>query len=362
MQFKEAEARGRLPPFIFFLLLLDMKDSLFLRNCAGEVTSEKPVWMMRQAGRYLPEYREMRARFPNFLDFVADAEASAEATVQPIRRFNLDAAILFSDILVTLPPLGLDLSFVSGRGPVVSNPIRTMQEVRSLTAFDSEKALSYTRSAIEKTKQLLPSGTPLLGFVGGPLTIASYAIEGQSSKNLLNTKKLFHSDPSTYKAFLELMATITGKYLALQADWGCDALVIMDSWAGHLSAEDYREMALPYTKTVMEIAKHAGKPIIHYANGASHLLKDVLTLNASAFGVDWRADLPNVLADNPKTIFQGNLDPALLFAPPSEIKRQTTEILNLVKDRAHIMNLGHGVLQGTPIEGVNTFIETIRNY
>ena len=339
-----------------------MMDSIFLKTCLGETTSQKPVWMMRQAGRYLPEYRELRARFPSFLDFVANPEAASEATVQPIRRFDLDAAILFSDILVTLPPLGLDLSFVSGQGPRVANPVQSIKEVRGLATFDSEKIFSYTRLAIEKTKEKLPSHVPLLGFVGGPLTVASYAIEGKSSKDLLNTKKFFYRDPGAYEAFLEKMASVTGEYLALQADWGCDALVIMDSWAGHLSSEDYVSMALPYTKKVIEIAKRTGKPIIHYANGAPHLLGEILKLDISAFGLDWRMNLSDLLVEYPIHVFQGNLDPALLFAPPSEIRERTHEILNQVKDRPHIMNLGHGILPETPIEGVQAFIDTIREF
>lgn len=340
-----------------------MSTPLFLRALQGEVTETKPVWLMRQAGRYLPEYREVRKRFTNFLDFVADAEASATVTVQPINRFGLDAAILFSDILVTLPPMGIDLKFISGMGPVVERPIQSEASIKALTNFDCEKALPFTKLAIEKTKRKLPSATPLLGFVGGPLTLASYAIEGKSSKDLQETKKLFYREPFAYEALLTHIANITGEYLALQAKWGCDALVIMDSWAGHLSIADYRQMALPYTQIVLDkVRQVTDAPVLHYANGAGHLLNEIEKLNFSALGLDWRTDLMTTLQTHPTAIFQGNLDPALLFAPAETIQTRTCEILDLVKGRPHIMNLGHGVLPQTPIEGVQAFIDAVRGH
>jgi len=316
---------------------------------------------MRQAGRYLPEYREVRKRFTNFLDFVADAEAAATVTVQPVNRFGLDAAILFSDILVTLPPMGIDLKFISGMGPVVERPIQSESSIKALTNFDCEKVLPFTKLAIEKTKRKLPPATPLLGFVGGPLTLASYAIEGKSSKDLQETKKLFYREPFAYEALLTHIANITGEYLALQAKWGCDALVIMDSWAGHLSIADYRQMALPYTQIVLDkVRKGTNAPVLHYANGAGHLLNEIETLNFSAIGLDWRTDLATTLQTHPTTVFQGNLDPAMLFAPAETIQTRTREIMDLLKGRAHIMNLGHGVLPQTPIEGVQAFIDAVR--
>src|SRR5690554_13915 len=339
-----------------------MEKSLFLKTCAGEVTSTKPVWMMRQAGRYLPEYREMRAKFPNFLEFVANPEAAAEVTVQPLRRFDLDAAILFSDILVVLAPMGISVEFISGKGPQVKSPVQSYRDIQGLSTFDSSKELAYTRKAIELTKQQISKETPLLGFVGGPLTVASYAIEGQTSKALAHTKRLYYQDPGAYHEFLDKMATDLGTYLSLQADWGCDALVIMDSWAGALSAEDYQKMAYPYTQKLISIAKKAGKPIIHYANGAGHLIENILQLEATAFGLDFRNDLSATLNKNPNTIFQGNLEPALLFAPVETIQEKTLEILEQVNNRPHLMNLGHCVLQETPLEVVQAFIKTIKNY
>lgn len=335
-------------------------DSLFLKNCRGEVTTSKPVWMMRQAGRYLPEYLEVRSSFPDFLSFVHDAKASAKVTVQPVDRFGVDAGILFSDILVVLPLLGINVEFLPGVGPRILNPVRNAVDVANLHSENPAEALPFTKEAIERSLDLLRARVPLLGFIGGPLTLASYAIEGKTSKDLQETKKLFYRDPETFHKLMTGIAEIAGEYLRLQATWGCEALVIMDSWAGHLSVEDYRQMALPYTTMAAKIAGRAGVPILHYANGAGHLLNEFLKVPVNGYGLDWRTPLAETLEAHPETVFQGNLDPAMLFAPVEEIKKRTREILQLVKNRPHIMNLGHGVLPGTPIEGVQAFIDAVR--
>lgn len=335
-------------------------ETLFLKAARGK-TTEKPVWIMRQAGRYLPEYRELRQKFPDFLSFVKNPEAAAEATLQPIKRFDLDAAILFSDILVTLPYMGFDLKFVPGKGPAITNPVQSISDVQSLHNVDFEKNLDYTAKAIKLVRKGLSESKSLLGFVGGPLTIASYAIEGGSSKDLLRTKALFYNEPQTFKAFLDFIAQVTGEYLAFQAKWGADALVIMDSWAGHLAKADYEQMAKPYTEKVISIVhRFTDAPIIHYANGASHLTESILTLGADVFGVDHRSELSSLFKRYPANVFQGNLDQALLLTNPLQIKLRTREILELAKDRPHIMNLGHGILPETPTENVRAFIDAVR--
>ncbi len=335
-------------------------ETLFVRAARGK-TEEKPVWMMRQAGRYLPEYRELRSRFPDFLSFVRNPEAAAEATLQPVRRFDLDAAILFSDILVTLPYMGFDLKFVSGKGPIIENPLVSISDTKSLREVDFEKQLDYTATALRLVRKSLSASKSLLGFVGGPLTIASYAIEGGSSKDLHRTKSLFYRDPQTYRLFLERVAHVTGEYLAFQADAGADALVIMDSWAGHLSLPDYEQMAKPFTEMVIaSVRKKTDAPIIHYANGAAHLVQTFAGLDADVIGVDHRSELKALFGKFPKKVFQGNLDPALLFASPEKIRLHAKEILEEAKGRPHIMNLGHGVLPDTPLEGVRAFIDAIR--
>lgn len=318
--------------------------------------------MMRQAGRYLPEYRAVRSRFPHFLDFVANPAAAAEVTVQPIERFGLDAAILFSDILVGLPPLGFDLAFEESKGPVVANPLRSAADLLRLKPFDPAVALDYTREAIALTLRQLPAGLPLLGFVGGPLTVASYAIEGKSSKELKETKKLLYSDPQTFHQFMALTADYLADYLVAQAKWGCAALVIMDSWAGFLAPDDYARAALPYTRKLVDaVRERTAVPVIHYANGASHLFAEMVTLGCDVLGLDWRMRLSEAVAAAPAQVFQGNLDPCVLYAPAQEIAAQTRAMLGVVKNRPHIVNLGHGVLPDIPIAGVEAFLRTVRN-
>ena len=338
-----------------------MENSLFLNTCLGNFTKEKPVWMMRQAGRYLPEYLKLRSEFPDFLSFVKNPKAAAEATLQPLRRFSLDAAILFSDILVLLPLLGIPLKFIPGFGPQIETPVRTEKNFYAYKGNALEKDLAFTKEAIELTKENLNKNIPLLGFIGGPLTLASYAIEGKTSKDLHETKKLFYSNPEFYNSFLETIATLAGTYLKSQAKWGCDALVIMDSWAGHLSKQDYLQMAFPYTKRVIEIAKEANVPILHYANGAVHLLPEFLKLPANGFGLDYRTDLKETLEKYPGVLFQGNLDPAVLLSTKQEIVKRTKEMLECTLNRPHIINLGHGILPETPLENVQTFIETVKS-
>ena len=335
-------------------------ETLFVKSALGK-TTEKPVWMMRQAGRYLPEYRELRSRFPDFLSFVRDADAAAEATLQPTNHFDIDAAILFSDILVTLPYMGFDLRFESGKGPMIANPFRSAKEISQLDNVYLHRDLIYTKNALQKVRRKLSEEKSLLGFVGGPLTIASYAIEGGTSKTLQQTKTLFYQDPEAYSALLSHIAKITGEYLVKQAEWGADALVIMDSWAGNLSLRDYQQMAKPFTEIVIQkVRENSNAPIIHYANGAAHLISAFANLSVNVIGVDHRSELSDLLTAYPQKIFQGNLDQALLFARPEIICARTQEILELTKNRPHIMNLGHGILPETPIAGVQAFVKTVR--
>lgn len=340
---------------------LDYSSDLFLRTLSGESTTQKPVWIMRQAGRYLAEYREVRARYPRFLDFCADAEACREVTLQPLRRFKLDAAILFSDILTLLPPLGADLEFQKGEGPVISNPVRTLADAEALHSVDAEADLAYVYRAVSLIKSALDGRVPLLGFAGGPLTVASYLIEGGSSKELAEVKRLAFGTPEAYHLVMDKITDLTIQYLQLQVQAGADALVLMDSWAGYFSPDDYHQLIFPYTARIFEAIQGMGVPSLHYANGASHLLPSLTQLQASGLGLDWRVDLSKTLAAYPEHIFQGNLDPTALFAPESIVESKTRSILEMVQNRPHIMNLGHGVLPSTPVAGVEAFLRAIRN-
>lgn len=338
------------------------RDDLFLRNCAGEVTDIKPVWIMRQAGRYLSEYREVRAKFPNFIDFYKNPEASCEVTLQPIDKFGLDAAILFSDILTLLPVSGSDLEFIPGKGPTVHNPIRTLEDTQKLRQVDVEKDLHFVFDAVKLIRKKLDGRVPLIGFAGGPLTVASYMIEGGSSKELGKTKQLLFHTPAAYHALMEHLTQITIQYLQLQVEAGAQVICVMDSWAGHFSPTDYQESIAPYTQRIFKALKETTNvPLVHYANGASALLQQFTGLGADVLGLDWRADLGKAIQDYPEQMFQGNLDPCTLYAPDDIITAKTQDILELVKDRPHIMNLGHGVLPDIPVRGVECFLKTIRS-
>jgi uroporphyrinogen decarboxylase len=312
--------------------------------------------MMRQAGRYLPEYRELRAQFPSFLDFVRHPESATRATLQPLERYPLDAAILFSDILVMLPPLGFELQFVEGKGPQIENQIDanlSNLEDYNFNSFEPSQ-IPATREAIQRVQETLHKnhpGTPLLGFVGGPFTVASYASEA---------KKLFFQNPELYHSFLNRLSQNIADYALAQIQWGCDALVVMDSWAGTLSPQEYQEAALPYTQNIVRrVKQQTGAPVIHYANGAGHLLSPIISLGCDCVGLDWRTDLESVFEHYPNQMFQGNLDPHTLFAPPAVVAERTQELLRKIGTRPHILHLGHGVLPGTPVESVAAFLNSV---
>ena len=338
-------------------------SDLFLRTLAGEATEIKPVWIMRQAGRYLPEYMKVRNSFPNFIEFYKTPEAACEVTMQPLRRFGLDAAILFSDILTLLPPLGSNLEFIPGRGPVIHNPVRDLAGAQALKEVDVEKDLWFVGDGVSTIVKSLDGRVPLIGFAGGPLTVASYMIEGGSSKELAEVKKLMFQSPEAYHMVMDKVTNLTIEYLLFQVERGAQVLTLMDSWAGFFSPQDYNTYVLPYTAKVLKGVKAKTKvPLLHYANGAATLLDQIIPESgADAFGLDWRVDLEGILNKYPDAIFQGNLDPITMFSTIKDIETKTNEIKELVKDRPHIMNLGHGVIPKTPIEGVEAFIKTIRS-
>lgn len=340
--------------------MLDYSTDLMMRTLHGENTAQKPVWIMRQAGRYLAEYRAVRANYSRFMDFCADAEACREVTLQPLRRFKLDAAILFSDILTLLPPLGANLEFVKGEGPVISNPVRSLEDASQLLKVDAEADLAYVYRAVSLIKKALDGRVPLLGFAGGPLTVASYLIEGGSSKELAEVKRLAFGSPDAYHLVMNQITDLTIDYLKLQVQAGADALVLMDSWAGYFAPEDYRTLIYPYTQKIFAALQGLKVPTLHYANGAAHLLPHFTDLPATALGLDWRVDMDLALTQYPNHIFQGNLDPTALFAPENVVESKTRALLEKVQQRPHIMNLGHGVLPSTPVAGVEAFLRAIR--
>jgi len=320
---------------------------------------------MRQAGRYLPDYRRVRKMFPSFLDFCRSPDHVAEVTVQPVDQIGVDAAILFSDILVLLPPMGLDLKFVEGEGPVVSNPVRAASTIAAMPGGAEDASinddLAYVFEGIRRTQADLKGYVPLIGFAGGPFTVASYMVEGGSSKELTKLKGLMFSDPKAYHDLLTRLSNLTASYLVEQARTGADALTIMDSWAGYLGPRDYREFVLPHTRSVIERVKAAcpGVPVIHYANGAPSLLGDFAGLGANVVGLDWRVELQDAFAAHPQQVFQGNLDPTFLFAPVEKIRERVAEMKKVVGNRPHVWNLGHGILPQTSPDHARAFVDAV---
>jgi uroporphyrinogen decarboxylase len=337
----------------------------FIEAALGRTPSRSPVWIMRQAGRYLPDYRRVRKSFPSFLEFCRTPDAVAEVTVQPVDQIGVDAAILFSDILVLLPPMGLNLEFVEGEGPVVYNPVRDAATIAAMpggnAGDDINTDLNYVFEGIRRTQENLQGYVPLIGFAGGPFTVASYMVEGGSSKELSKLKGLMFSDPKAYHMLLEKLSNLTASYLIAQVAAGVNAVTIMDSWAGYLSPADYREYVLPHTRSVVQRVQAAcpGVPVIHYANGAPTLLNDFVSLGVNVVGLDWRVELPDAFQAHPNQVFQGNLDPTFLFAPPEKITQRVQEMKKVVGSRPHVWNLGHGILPQTPVENARAFVDAV---
>jgi uroporphyrinogen decarboxylase len=337
----------------------------FLEAALGRAPERSPVWIMRQAGRYLPDYRRVRKSFPSFLEFCRTPDAVAEVTVQPVDQIGVDAAILFSDILVLLPPMGLNLEFVEGEGPVVHNPARDAATIAAMPGGrdgdDINAELAYVFEGIRRTQENLQGHVPLIGFAGGPFTVASYMVEGGSSKELARLKALMFSDPKSYHLLLTKLANLTAAYLIEQVRAGADAITIMDSWAGYLSPADYREFVLPHTRSVVQRVKaaHPHVPVIHYANGAPSLLGDFVSLGVNVVGLDWRVELPDAFKAHPNQVFQGNLDPTFLFSPPEKITERVKQMKQVVGARPHVWNLGHGILPQTPVENARAFVDAV---
>jgi uroporphyrinogen decarboxylase len=319
---------------------------------------------MRQAGRYMSEYRALRKRY-SILEIIKTPDLATEVTLQPINAFELDAAIIFADILPVLQGMGLDLEFVKGDGPVIHNPLRTAADVTALAVPPAEEILGFTLEAIKQVRQELAGRVPLIGFSGAPFTLASYAIEGGSSRNYLRAKSLMYNQPQVWHTLMEKLATVVGDYLRAQAAAGAQTLQLFDSWVGALSPADYREHVLPHSRRVIEIAKsEADVPLIHFGTDTAGILPLIREAGGDVIGVDWRIDLAEAwttLGD--EVAVQGNLDPVLLFAPIPEIQKQAAHILDSVSDKpGHIFNLGHGILKQTPVTHVAALVDFVHEH
>lgn len=327
---------------------MDIQDSPFLKALRREKTAHTPVWFMRQAGRYMPEYRALRSG-RSMLECIRTPELAAEITLQPVKAFAVDAAILFNDILTPLPVMGLPLEFVGGVGPHIAAPIRAVADVDRLHVPAAAEALPYTAESIRMlVPELQARGVPLIGFVGAPFTLASYAIEGRGSRNYEKTKRFMYAEPAAWHRLLDKFATLLADYLAEQVKAGASAVQIFDSWVGALSVYDYQTFVKPATARLIERVKKLGVPVIYFGTGTAHLLGDMAALGSDAVGVDWRQPLDSAWKLFPQQAIQGNLDPLLLQAPWRELKYQTDRVLAEAGGRTgHIFNVGHGILPET---------------
>jgi len=331
----------------------------FLAACRREKSPYTPVWLMRQAGRYMEEYRKLRAEH-DFLELCKNSELAAEITMTPVERLGVDAAIIFADILLALEPMGIGLEYAKNGGPVIHHPVRSGKDVDALKEFSPQQELSFVYEAVKRISNALNSKVPLIGFAGAPFTLASYLIEGGGSRNYVHTKKLFYNAPEAWKRLMERLANIVTEYLNCQISAGADAVQLFDSWAGCLTPTDYEQFVLPYNKVVIGGIK-PGTPVINFSTGTAGLLKQIRAAGGDVIGLDWRVNLDEAWETIGYDIaIQGNLDPVALFASPKEIKARAADILRRAEGRpGHIFNLGHGVLPETPVDHVIALVDAV---
>ena len=331
-----------------------METPRLVRAMRGEPVDRTPIWFMRQAGRYLPEYRKVRERV-SFLDLCRNADLGLEVTLQPIDRFGLDGAIVFSDILTVVEAIGREVVF--DPAPKLPNPVRTAADVASLKRPDVADALPVAPEVIKRWNKVRPD-VPILGFAGAPFTLLCYLVEGKGSKDWVNVKRMLHCDPLLARTLLDLLADVVGDYLQLQVDAGAAAVQIFDTWAGTLSPGDFERWALPASQRAL--ARVKGAPRIFYTKDSAPFLHLLPQTGADVIGLDWRVDIGRARQTLGETPVQGNLDPVMLFAPPDAIRAEVKRILASAGPRGHIFNLGHGILPETPIEGVQAMVDAVK--
>ncbi|HLG14474.1 MAG TPA: uroporphyrinogen decarboxylase [Blastocatellia bacterium] len=336
------------------------KNDLMMRAARGEPTERTPVWMMRQAGRYLPEYRAVRAG-TDFLTLCKTPELAVEVSLQPYRILGVDAVIMFSDILIPVEAMGQEVRLTEQKGPELPEPIRTRDQVDRLIVPDPIEKTGFVMEIIRTLRRELDECVPLIGFAGAPWTLAAYMIEGGGSKNYAEVKRMMYSEPSVFHALLDKISDTVILYLNAQIEAGAQIVQLFDSWAGELSPDDYRRFALPYEKKIFESLNRTAAPAILFINGCGTFLEDMATSGADVLSIDWRIDLREArrrIGDG--LTIQGNLDPCVLLSTPEVIKSRTRELLRAGGGLRHILNLGHGILPMTPVENARAFIDAAK--
>lgn len=340
---------------------MSLKNDLFLRALKGETVSRPPVWMMRQAGRYLPEFIELRNQY-DFFTRCQTPELASEITVQPIRRFGMDAAILFSDILVVPQAMNIEVQMKPNFGPYLPNPIRNAQDVEKVIVPDVHETLGYVMDAIKLTKEKLNDEVPLIGFAGSPWTILCYCVQGQGSKSFDMAKSFCFTNPVAAHTLLQKITDTTIAYLHAKVDAGVDALQIFDSWGGMLAPDDYQEFSWKYIQQIIDALKDR-VPVIAFGKGCWFALKEMSQSGAAALGIDWTCSAQNArYLTGGQITLQGNFDPARLLSPPEIITQRVHEMIDAFGKDRYIVNLGHGILPNIPLENAKAFIDAVKSY
>ncbi len=338
-----------------------LKNDLFLRACKRQDVDRTPVWIMRQAGRYLPEYRAVRAK-ADFLTMCKTPELAAEVTVQPVDIIGVDAAILFSDILVIPEAMGMHLEMIESKGPVFPEPIRSNDDAKKLKTIDPTKELKYVLDAVSLTKKILDDRVPLIGFSGSPWTLLTYMVEGKGSKNFSEVKKLIYNNPELAHSVLDKLANTVADYLSAKIEAGCDAVQIFDTWGGILSQKDFEEFSLQYVEKIISKINRKDEPVIFFAKGVHFGLEKMANSGANVLGLDWTMNLGEVRKRvGDKVALQGNMDPTVLYANKDCIREEVKNVLaSFGKGNGHIFNLGHGILPDINPENVKAFVKFVK--
>jgi uroporphyrinogen decarboxylase len=334
----------------------------FLEACRRRPTDVRPVWFMRQAGRYMKQYRDLRAKH-GILEICKRPDLAAQVTLQPVEILDVDAAIIFADLLLPVEPMGLKLSFAAGEGPVIANPVRTANDIDSLSISNTDD-LGYVGESIQLVAKALAGRVPVIGFVGAPFTMASYMIEGGPSRNFLRTKQMMYRDETLWRRLMGKLVDVLGSFAVLQVAAGARIVQVFDSWVGALGPDDYVRFVAPYSRALIERIRSASVPVIHFGTGASGFFRELHAAGGDVMGVDWRVSIDQAWMDiSYRSAVQGNLDPAILFAPLPELRARVHELLKRTGSRpGHIFNLGHGILPETPVENVKACVEIVREF